>query len=125
MAPALGGTLGSSWVSLTVAALVGPTEPLLGDRFWNWVVMMLVGTPLALALGVALLGADLVLLRGRPLPVGPRAWAMGVVAPWLLALVYTLHAPARHGQALGYLLALALPIVLVAFVVRLALGARG
>jgi hypothetical protein len=122
VAPAILGPLASAWVGITLLALVGPTEPLLGSRFWNWVISMALGSLLALLLGSSLLAADVVLARWRALPTGPRAWVMGAGAPWLLALAYQLHSPGQHGNPLAWLLAATLPIGMVAFGLRWAAG---
>jgi hypothetical protein len=122
LVPTFGGCVGATWIAVTLLAIFGPTEPLLGGRFMNWVVGMLIATPLALLLVGALIAVDVLLLRWRRIPVGRRAWVSSSIAPILVGVVYTVHRPAQYGETVAFVLAIVLPIAAVAFAVRMIFG---
>ncbi len=124
LVPTFGGCVGTTWIAVTLLGIFGPTDPLLGDRFWNWVASMLVATPLALLLVIALCLADIALLKWRRIPTGLHALAISSVAPILVGIAYTLHRPGQYGDAIVFTLAIVVPIAAAAFLTRLVLGRR-
>ena len=124
LVPTFGGCVGATWIAVTLLGIFGPIEPLLGDRFDNWLVAMLVATPLALMLGAVLCACDVALVRWRRIPTGAHALAISAAAPLLVGAVYALHRPGRYGDALLFALAILLPMVAVAVATRLVLGRK-
>jgi hypothetical protein len=103
---------------------VGPVEPLLGDRFSNWVLAMLVTTPLALVFGTVLALADGALGRWLETPSGPRAWWTSAAASLIVALVYAVHPPGQHDLGPPFAAAILVPMLVAAPVTRWVGGKR-
>src|SRR5437764_746474 len=98
LVPTFGGCVGTTWIAVTLLAIFGPTEPLLGGRFSNWIVAMLVATPLALVLVIALCLADIALVKWRRIPTGRRALVISGIAPIAVGTIYTVHRPGQYGE---------------------------
>jgi hypothetical protein len=124
LVPTFGGAIGCAWLATTLLGIVGPTDPLLGNRFWNWVASMLVTTPLAALLGGMLCLTDVMLVKWREIPLGRRAWWMSAIAPLGVGLAYTVHRPGQHGSAAMFILAVVIPMAAVSLATRWLLGRR-
>jgi hypothetical protein len=124
LVPTFGGAIGCAWLGTTVLGIFGPIDPLLGNRFWNWVASMLIATPLAALLAGMLCLTDVMLVKWREIPVGKRAWWMSALAPLGVALAYTVHRPGQHNSAAMFILALVVPMAAVSLATRWALGRR-
>jgi hypothetical protein len=109
---------------VTLLCVFGPTDPLLGSRFWNWVAAMLVATPLSFFLTLVLCLVDVALIKRRAIPIGARAFVLSAIAPILVGIAWEIHPPGQHGEALPFALATIVPIVVVAFSTRFILGKR-
>jgi hypothetical protein len=125
LCPAFFGPVLAIWAWVTVSVFVlGKWEPELG-KWGTWLVAMLFGTLFGGGLGVVLVLVDALLLRyrSRLLPMGPRAWLMGALAPFAVIGVWSL---VRPGRCDGWLLGLAVvgPMLLVALVLRLVFSPR-
>jgi hypothetical protein len=119
--PTLAGTLAPMSVYVTLAAAFGPTEPLLGGRFSNWVVGMIVGSVLALVVAITLLLSDLALLRWRAVPTGRRAFGSAAVATVLAGCVHAVARPGRY-DGLAAVVAVLAPVVASAVASRWVFG---
>jgi hypothetical protein len=124
LVPTFGGSLASAAAATTLAVIFGPVDPLLGNRFWNWVASMMLVTPLTLLLATILVATDVTLLRWRSIPVGRRAWWLSAVAPLLVGAAYELHRPGQHDFGLWFVVALIAPMVVSAFLTRWIGGKR-
>jgi hypothetical protein len=120
--PTFGGCVGVTWIAVTILGIFGPTDPLLGDRFWNWVASMLIATPLAFLLAAALVAADIALVKWRRVPTGRHALVISGIAPLLVGTIYSLHRPGQYGNPVLFTLAIVLPLLIVAFGTRIVLG---
>ncbi len=114
----MGGVFLSAWVGTTVLFLKRPTHPLRGDRIWSWLIEMGISTVLGALLVVMLLGVDLLLLAWRALPEGRRAFLSAAAAPIMIGLAQAAYPPGRQPTPTLFLIALLLPMVIVAFFVR-------
>jgi hypothetical protein len=124
LCPALFGPLFAIWIYVTLAVLLGDVDPKLG-RWGTWLLGMIFGTLVGGGIGIVLILVDAVLLRARKrlLPMGPRAWLMGLAAPFCIGTLWHLWRPGAHdGFLLG--LAIAAPILAVAVALRLAFSPR-
>jgi hypothetical protein len=124
LCPALFGPLLSLWAFVTIAVLLGFYEPKWG-RFGSWVVGMVFGTLMGGIQGITFLCTDAVLLRFRKrlLPMGARAWLMGLASPFLVFAVWWMWRPGDSVGALFWLRFFA-PIVGMAIALRLAFAPR-
>jgi hypothetical protein len=124
LVPALFGPILALWIFVTIAVLLGHYEPKWG-RWGSWVVGMVFGTLMGGTQGIFLLMIDAVLLRLRKrlLPMGGRAWLMGMAAPFLVFLVWRVWRP---GDAVGVMLwvRMVLPMVGTGLALRLAFAPR-
>jgi hypothetical protein len=101
--------------------LFGRTQ-LLGERFDAWAVAMVVTGFIAAGHVVALLVADIVLLRARlrQLPTGSRAWLSSMASPFALQMMLMIPLPIETVPALA--LWILGSMLGAAFGVRLVLG---
>ena len=119
VAPALVGPLVTTCAIVALGAALGKHDGLLGGPLMNWLIGTVVFGGLALVLGACLLGLDAVLaVFGRSPPAGVCAWVAGLLSPLPVAAIW-LVAPPRQYDGLMFGVALLVPIVLAAGVVRL------
>ncbi|HMF41474.1 MAG TPA: hypothetical protein VKQ32_12300 [Polyangia bacterium] len=115
MAPILLGPVIAAIAVITVGVIVGPTEPLLGGPFMNWLIGVVVFGALALAQGVCMLGFDALftLVGGRVSARRRCAWIAGLVAPLPVAATWAAAPPGRQSGLFAVVLLFA-PIVVFA-----------
>jgi hypothetical protein len=117
--PTLIGPVAAAVVIVTASVAMGKHDPLVGGPFMNWLIGVAVFGLLALVLGAAMLGADVLLtaLGRRPI-TGACAWIAGLLAPLPVAAFWA-AVPPRSQHGLMFAVALLAPIVLAAGLVRL------
>ncbi len=110
--PTLLGPLLSVWGVTTLGSLLVGMAVLSGGRFDSWLVGMLFGSFFGSALGVLLVGVDVLLLRlkMRKLPTGGRAWISSMLAPFGVFLIASLPFWPPPETVLGSVLALVGPM---------------
>jgi len=111
------------WTLVSLGSLLGNALTILGRRFDQWAIAMLVGTFFASAVAVALVAADVLLLRMkvRALPEGGRAWLSSLAAP-LTVMMTLARWPFPVDSALGAVIAISAALVLGAFGARFLIG---
>jgi hypothetical protein len=124
LVPTLAGPFVTMWSVTTLIFLLLGQAQLLGERFDAWSVAMLVTGFVAAGHAVALLVADVVLLRSgrRQLPMGKRAWMSSMASPFALQMLLMLPFPIESLPALALWIVCAM--LGAAFGVRLVFGTR-
>src|SRR5262245_48312073 len=118
LVPAFFGPLLALWLAITISVFVlGQWDPKLG-KWGSWALARIFGTLMGGFQGVVFVLIDALLLRFRRrlLPMGGRAWLMGLAAPFLVISVWHLMPP--------NLAVLVLPMVGVALLLRLLFSPR-
>ena len=119
MLPTLAGPFATAVVIVSLSLALGKHDPLLGGPFMNWLIGVVVFGLLALVLGAAMLGVDLLFAAFGRRPIdGACAWIAGLLAPLPVGASW-LFAPPRHEQGPMFFVALLAPIVVSAGLVRL------
>ena len=117
--PTLAGPFATAVVIVSVGLALGKHDPLLGGPFMNWLIGVVIFGLLALVLGAAMLGVDLVFAAfGRRSTDGACAWIAGLLAPLPVEASW-LFAPPRNEHGPMFFVALLAPIVVSAGLVRL------
>ena len=95
LVPTIVGPFATMWSLTTLAFLLFGRAQILGEQLDAWAVAMLVTGFIAAGHVVALLVADLVLLRARlrQLPTGGRAWLSSMASPFALQVMLMLVPP--------------------------------
>lgn len=95
LVPTLVGPFATMWSLTTVLFLLFGRAQILGERLDAWAVAMLLTGFIAAGHVVALLVADLTLLRLglRRLPVGGRAWGSSMASPFALQVLMMIPVP--------------------------------
>jgi hypothetical protein len=122
LVPTLAGPFATMWSFTTLVFLLFGRTQLLGERFDAWAVAMVVTGFIAAGHVVALLVADIVLLRARlrQLPTGSRAWLSSMASPFALQMMLMIPLPIETVPALA--LWILGSMLGAAFGVRLVLG---
>lgn len=124
--PTLLGPLLTMWGLTTAGAVLVGMHALSGGRFDSWLLGMLLASFFGAALGVLLIGADVMLLKAklRALPTGPRAWVSSVLTPFGVLFIWSLPFFGPPESALGQILFIVGPMAAACFGTRIVFGSR-
>lgn len=124
--PTLLGPLFTLWTLTTLGAVMVGMGALSGGRIDTWLLGMLWASFFGSALGVLLVGVDVLLLKlkWRQLPTGARAWLSSCLTPFVVFFVWTLPFWPQPETILGVFTFITLPMAGAAFATRLLFGAR-
>lgn len=90
--PTLLGPLLTTWGLGTLGAILVGAAALSGGRLDGWLQLMIFATFFGCAIGVILVGVDVVLLKlqWRALPTGGRAWLSSLLTPIFVFVLWNL-----------------------------------
>jgi hypothetical protein len=97
-----------------------------GHRFDNWLLSMMITGFFAAGMVVNLILADVALLKSkiRRLPTGFRGWVSSMVAPLGVFFVWNTFGMGDGDSVLELVVRIVAPMIAVAYLSRLVLGAR-
>jgi hypothetical protein len=124
--PTLLGPLFTMWGLTTLGSVLVGMHALSGGRFDSWLLGMLLVSFFGAALGVLLVGVDVMLLRSklRALPTGGRAWISSVLTPLGVLFIWSLPFFGPPESAVGQILFIVGPMTAACFGTRLLFGRR-
>jgi len=122
--PTYVGAIASSWVAITAYLFLAKPNPVLGNPWLTWLILVAVATPIASVLATTMVVVDVLLLKlkVRALPTGKPAWGMALLAPVPVAAALWYLLPGSAASATALALSVAAPVLASALAVRLSLG---
>lgn len=95
LVPTLAGPFVTMWTLVTIAFLLVGQAQILGERLDSWALAMVLSGFLAAGQVVALLVADVALLKlkWRRLPTGARVWLSSLASPFVVQTVFMIPLP--------------------------------
>lgn len=124
--PTLLGPLLTTWGLTTLGSVLVGMHALSGGRFDNWLVGMLAASFFGAALGVLLIGVDVLLLKAkmRALPTGARAWISSLLSPLGVFFIWSLPFFSPPESVLGGVLFIVGPMSTACLGARMLFGAK-
>jgi len=124
--PTLLGPLFTMWSLTTLGAVLVGMHALSGGRFDSWLLGMLLASFFGAAIGVILIGVDVLLLRSklRALPTGSRAWMSSLLSPLGVLFIWSLPFLGPPESTLGQILFIVVPMAAACLGARMLFGRR-